>query len=108
MAKGFGIAGLVLAILAIFVPIAGLFISGIAIICAIVAALAGDRIFATATPLIAGVNTFFLSASVWIMLAQQSSSERSSFAVFILACVAAPFVAMILNQTGKISIGSRP
>jgi hypothetical protein len=104
MAKGFGIAGLVLAILAIFVPLAGIFISGIAVVCAVVAALAGDRVFATAVPLIAGVNTFFLSASVWIMMAQQSQAERSSFTFLVLAFVAAPFVAMILNATGKIGI----
>jgi len=63
MAKGFGIAALVCAIVAIFVPFVGIVVSGIAIVLAIVAALSGDRVFATATSLIAAVNTFFLSLS---------------------------------------------
>ena len=68
MAKGFGIAALVCAILAIFIPFVGIVVSGIAIVLAIVAALSGDRVFATATSLIAAVNTFFLSPSVMLVL----------------------------------------
>ena len=47
MDKGFGIAALVFAIIAIFIPF-GIVISAIAVICAVVAALA---------PLFAGVAT---------------------------------------------------
>jgi hypothetical protein len=107
MAKGFGIAGLVLAILAIVVPIVGIAISGIAIVCAIVAALASDRVFATAIPLIAGINTFFLSASVWVVMGQQSQAQNWSFTLFVLAWVAAPFVAMALNATGKVVLDKK-
>jgi hypothetical protein len=52
MAKGFGVAALVFALIAIFTPF-GIFVSAIAIIFAVISALAGDRIFATATALIA-------------------------------------------------------
>jgi hypothetical protein len=61
LAKGFGIAAHVCALLAIIIPIVGIALSGIALILAIVAASTGDRVFSTATSLIAGSNTFFLS-----------------------------------------------
>jgi hypothetical protein len=93
MAKGFGIVALVMAIIAIFIPFYGIYISIIALIFAVMAALAGDRIFATATPLIVLVNTFFLSPMTRAAL---SGSEQ-------LAVIgsAAPFIAMILNAVGR-------
>jgi hypothetical protein len=48
MAKGFGIAALILVIVAMFTPIVGIFVSGIAVFFSVIAALAGDRAFATA------------------------------------------------------------
>src|ERR1700730_5520772 len=66
MAKGFGVAALVFALIAIFTPF-GIFVSAIAIIFAVISALAGDRIFATATALIALINTFFFSPSTWVL-----------------------------------------
>lgn len=111
MDKGFGIAALVLAILAIlaiFVPVVGIFVSGLALIFAAVAALSGDRVYATATPLIAGVNTFFLSPSLWIAMAGSSASgEQTGFVLAIVAFLAAPFVAMILNASGKVVLDRR-
>jgi len=47
MAKGFGVAALICALLAIVIPIVGIVVSGIAIVLAIVAAFSGDRAFAT-------------------------------------------------------------
>lgn len=47
---GFGIAALVVAILAIFVPVVGIFVSGVALVLAALAALAGDRVFAVGYP----------------------------------------------------------
>jgi hypothetical protein len=99
MDKGFGIAALVLALVAISVPVAGVFVSGLAILLAVIAAFAGDRVYSTATSLIAGVNTFFLSPSVWAMLAgsSQDNSHGGLIALF-LACMAAPFVAMMFGK----------
>jgi hypothetical protein len=106
MGKGFGIAALVVVILAMFVPIFGIFVSGIAILLAVIAALGGDRAFATATPIIGGLNTFFFSPSTWMMMGGQTDAERTTFVLVILLAIAAPFIAMILNATGK--IGVRP
>ena len=77
MNKGFGIAALVIAIIAIFIPVVGIFFSGAGLILAAIAALAGDRAFAVATLLIAGVNTFFMSPSVWAALAGSGRWSRA-------------------------------
>jgi hypothetical protein len=100
MAKGFGIAALVCAILAIFVPL-GIFVSAIAIGCAVIAALAGDRIFATATTVIALINTMFLSPSTWILLSGHDPSAKSFMTMVILVGGALPFIAMWLHATGR-------
>jgi len=90
------------------VPIAGIFVSGLALVLAVISALSGDRVFATATPLIAGVNTFFLSPSVWMAMAGSSASgEQTGFVVAIIVFLVAPFVAMILNATGNVVL-NRP
>jgi hypothetical protein len=107
MAKGFGIAALILVIVAMFVPIFGIFVSGIAILFAVVAALAGDRVFATATPIVGGINTFFLSPSTWMMMGGQTDAERSTFVMVVVVGIAAPFVAMILNAAGVLGAKSR-
>lgn len=108
MDKGFGIAALVLAILAIFVPVVGIFVSGLALVLAAISALSGDRVFATATPLIAGVNTFFLSPSVWMAMGGADvRGEQTGFVLVMVAFLAAPFVAMILNSTGKIMLNRK-
>jgi hypothetical protein len=83
-AKGFGIAALVISILAIFVPVYGIHVSGIAILCACVAAFMGDVAFAIATSVIVLVNTFVLSPSVWLIIGLGSGSGF----VFFLLCVA--------------------
>ena len=100
MGKGFGIAALIFAIIAIFVPLFGIFISAFAIVLAVIAALAKDRVFATAVPLIAGVNTFFLSPTVWPTLlaeATQNGMTSQSLTAIIWSFLAAPFVVMALD-----------
>jgi hypothetical protein len=103
MSKGFGIAALVCAIIAIFIPF-GIVVSAVAIVLACIAALAGDRIFATATAVIALVNTLFLSPSTWIMLGGNDPSAHNFMMTLILVGVALPFVAMALNAAGKLSL----
>jgi hypothetical protein len=108
MAKGFGIAALVIVIVAFFVPIFGILVSGLAILFAVAAALAGDRAFATATPIIAGINTFFLSPSTWAMMGGQTDAERTTFVLVLLLGIAAPFVAIALNAAGVLGAKVRP
>jgi hypothetical protein len=103
MNKGFGIAALVLSIIAMFVPLYGLWISGIACALAVVSALSGDRIFAVATPIIAGVNTYFLSPAVSYILTQDPSGH-----LIILLFLAAPFAAIALNASGVFKTKNTP
>jgi hypothetical protein len=96
MDKGFGIAALLLAITAVSVPFFGIYVSTFAILLAIVAALAGERVFSTATSLIAGINTLFLSPAIWAAI---KGSEATTLTMVTLAAVAAPFVAMMFGKT---------
>lgn len=107
MAKGFGIAALIMVVLALFIPIGGVFLSALAALLAVVAALAGDRIFATATPLIGFINTMFLSPSTWIFLGGNDPGAKSFMTTMIVIVAALPFAAMALNATGKIVIGAK-
>ena len=96
MAKGFGIAALIFALLALVIPIVGIVVSGIAIVLAIVAAFSGDRAFATATSLIAAVNTFFLSPSVMLVL--HASPAAPVIGAFLFLCAAAPIGAIVVKS----------
>jgi hypothetical protein len=106
MSKGFGIAALVFAILAIPVPF-GIFLSAVAVGLAVIAALAGDRVFASATALIAVVNALFLSPSTWIMMGGGDPGARAFITTMIIVIGALPFVAMALNAAGKSVIQNR-
>jgi hypothetical protein len=59
MAKGLGIAALIVALVAFFIPLVGIFFSVVAIILAVAAAFLGDKVFATVVPIVVAVNTFF-------------------------------------------------
>jgi hypothetical protein len=100
MSKGFGIAALVLAVLAIFVPVAGVFLSAIACAFATIAGVCGDRGLAIATALLAGVNTFFLSPSLWMVQEGGPNQGRSPL-------VATITVALMVVPIVGVSIGAR-
>jgi hypothetical protein len=103
MSKGLGIAALIIVILAIFAPLNyGLYISGIGLALAAAGALAGDKIFAVATPLVAAVNVFFLSPIMYALL-----KDQTSFWVLTIAFLAAPFAGIALNSAGLLTIGKQ-
>jgi hypothetical protein len=104
MEKGFGIAALVCAIIAIFLPF-GIVLSAVAIILAVIAALAGDKTFAIATTVIAFVNTMFLSPSTWIMLGGGDPGAKNFYTTLIIVGCLLPVGAIILHSAGKASIG---
>lgn len=101
MAKGFGTAGLVFALLGIFFPF-GIILSVVAICLAIAAGLMGDRALAASTSLVVLVNTFVLSPSVWIVLAQAGSGLGWLFVIGALL----PFGAIALNASGGLAVDS--
>jgi hypothetical protein len=96
--QGLAIAALVSAILAIFVPAYGLWLSGLALVLATIVALAGERTFATVTPVVAFVNTYFMSPFVWMYWSQASQADRTNTIVIFGIFLLAPFCAMLLNH----------
>lgn len=103
MAKGFGIAALIVALVAFGVPVFGLYVSLVAAALATVAALAGDRVFATATPIITITNTLFFSPLALAALVGESERGSNALLYITICAFAAPFVAMVLR-----AMGSRP
>lgn len=100
MATGFGIAALILAIVAIYVPVVGVGISALAVVFAAISGLSGGRAFSIATALIAGVNTFFLSPSLWMMQEGGPNQQRSPLvATITLAFIIVPIICMIIGTT---------
>jgi hypothetical protein len=102
MAKGFGIAALVMAILAIFVPVAGVAISALAVLLAVIAGFSGDRGFAIATALISAINAFFVSPSLWMMQEGGPSQSRSSLvAIVAIAFFVVPIIGVVIGSSRK-------
>jgi hypothetical protein len=95
MAKGIGIAALIVAIVAFFVPIVGIAFSIFALILATLAALGGDRAYATATPIVVAVNTFGLSPSMWLVMGLSSATLQ-----FVLMMLAMPYLFMVVAWVG--------
>jgi hypothetical protein len=79
-------------------------ISAVAIVLACIAALAGDKMFAIATTVIALVNTLFLSPSTWIMLGGGDPGAKSFYTTLIVVGCLLPVGAMILHSVGRASI----
>jgi hypothetical protein len=99
MDKGFGIGALVLALLACFTPVFGIYVSALAILFAVIAASAGDRSYSVAVPIIAGVNTFVLSPSFWVMMVgAQVQNIAGGLIALVLVFLAAPFAAMAVKS----------
>ena len=108
MAKGFGIAAMIIAIIAIFVPFPVTFIPVVAALAlAVIAALAGDRVFATVTAIISALNVVMFSPLLFAFLMDGSARGGSAYLLPMLAALAAPFVAMALNASGKLAFGKK-
>jgi hypothetical protein len=95
MSKGFGIAALVVALIALAVPFVGIVVTALAVLLAIVAALSGDRVFATAVSIIAFVDTFVLSPSTWIFVSTPGSTGSLIEAILVVMC-GAPLALVVL------------
>lgn len=106
MGKGFGIAGLVLAIVGIFVPVFGLFIGWAGLILATVAAFAGQRGLAIGTSLICVVVFIFLTPSLWLegaaVAVDAAQNEPTPiFRIISIILVVAPFVGVFFGKRIK-------
>jgi hypothetical protein len=102
--KGFGIAGLVVAILAIFIPIGGIFIGWAALLFVAIAAIAGEIPLTIAVIAISVVDYLFCSPSLWIATAGAHYNENISSPNLLLwitgTMIVAPIVALIARRVG--------
>ncbi len=65
LCTGLGIAAIIVAVIAFFVPLDGLFIGWIALLIACGAALYGDKGLSIATAVVCAINFFFLTPAMW-------------------------------------------
>lgn len=109
MGTGFGVAALIIALVGFFIPIFGIFVTGIALILAAIGALAGDKVFATATAIFSAASIFVFSPSMWAVMATPDDPTGGKTNIYILIGVflALPFIAMFLRSSGKLMIGKR-
>lgn len=97
MNKGLGIGAMVVAILAIFVPVVTIYVVWLALALAILAALMGDRVFPIVTVLISAINLFFFSPMTWALMAGENQEGKSFFFYMTVAMMIAPIAAMIMS-----------
>ena len=109
MKVGFGIAGLVIAILGIFSPLTySLYVGAAALILVSIGALAGERALAVATALIVAANLFLFSPVTMAWLTDDGPHNGRYLWVVIIIFLAMPFIAIALNASGKVVLGTPP
>ncbi len=107
MSKGFGIAGIFLATMSFVIPVLGIFTTVLAMLFGGIAALAGDRVLATATALLGATNLFFFSPTFLFALSMaidEQIMETMVFHFMVLVSPALPTIAIILNASGKFAL----
>jgi hypothetical protein len=92
--RGLGLAALAMAIVAIFVPLAGILISVGAILLAIAAALNREYGLAAGTSGVVALNSVLLSPTLWIM----TPPGQLIVLGFVLCLAAAPLGAIALTE----------
>lgn len=108
MGKGFGIAALIVALIAFGVPIYGIVVSWFALALATIAALAGDRVFPIVTPIVVALNTVFFSPTTLALFFDENQQGSDSYLTVTIILFIAPIAAMILNATRRIAQGRSP
>jgi hypothetical protein len=107
--KGLGIAGLVIAIISIFIPVVGIFTGWAALVFVAIAAIAGETPLTIAVVAISAVNYLFFSPSLWIATAGANLTEGLKAPNLLLwitgILVLAPVGALIARAAGKAARG---
>ncbi|MBU4185841.1 MAG: hypothetical protein KKI12_06225 [Proteobacteria bacterium] len=98
MAKGLGIAALVVAIIGIFVPVVTIYVIWLSLILAAIAGLLGDKVFPIASFFANLVNIVFLSPMTWAVLAGENVGGGSFFAISTFILFIAPIVTLVIGS----------
>ncbi|MCC5997164.1 MAG: hypothetical protein JJU18_12440 [Oceanicaulis sp.] len=97
---GFGIAGLVVGILAVFVPVVGIYVSALALLLCSIGAFMGERAFTIAVVAITFVKTFFLSPSFAVLRAFEADTyEFPILTLAVVIAIFAPIAAMFIGSS---------
>lgn len=106
-AAGINIAGFIILLISLLIPIYGLYIGGIALILVTLGAAYGERLFALITVIVSAVKVWFLSPS-FSLLVSELSDDRALYIVIALAAHAAPVIAMVVSaqRAGGTSTGT--
>jgi len=96
MEKGLGIGAIVVAILAIFVPVVTVYVVWAALAIATLAALLGDKVSPVVTLLITVVNVIFLSPMTLALLKGENMNGGSFYLIFTIVLAVAPIVGMVV------------
>lgn len=103
MKQGFGIASVIVVLLAIIAPGPySLILSMLGLVLAAVGALGGDKVFAVVAPIVAAVNIIFLSP-----LLHSVMKPDATFWMAAAAFIAAPLVSIALHSNGILRIGEK-
>jgi len=99
MNKGFGIAALIIAVLAIFIPVVSLYVVYLALILAMIAAFTGDKIFSVASLVICFMNVIFLSpVTVIALIGSAASHHVSGLLILTIIMFLLPIIGLIVGK----------
>nr|WP_281720206.1 hypothetical protein [Nitrosomonas nitrosa] len=96
-ALGISIAGFVVLILSVFIPLYGLtYIGGIALALATVGAFFGERVFSVLTVVVSAVKVWFLSPTFKLMTSVNEGGDLALVYTIAIAAHAAPVIGLII------------
>ena len=98
MAKGLGIAALVISILSIFIPVVSLYIVWLALILATIAAIFDAKTLTIATFAICLVNVLFLYPTTWTALVGERMAGSFFLKAFTITLFIAPIAGLIYGS----------
>lgn len=101
MAKGLGIAALVVALLGIGVPVVTIYVVWLALLLAAIAGILGDRAFPVAATLTCLINLLFLSPLTWAALWGEQLQGGSTLGTTTIVLFIAPVVGLIVGMMRK-------
>lgn len=101
MGKGFGVAALVVALLAFAVPLVTIYVVWLALGLAVAAALFGDKVFPIAAVCASLINLVFFSPLTWMALAGESLGGGSALKTVTILLFIAPIAALIFRAVTK-------
>ena len=102
-AKADGLAGLILAIIAIFIPLIGIYIGWLAFVLCVGAFVKGERVQSAAGLLVSLVNFLLLSPSLWVasLFERTAWMAQATSAIMVAGAAVITFAFWRENRPGR-------